>query len=70
MRSMRVRTSSAASDRSVPQSKFSWTWLLPSDELDSTRVRPGTALTACSIGPGDQLLHLERTDAGVGGARR
>ena len=29
---------------------------------------PGTALTACSIGPRDQLLHLERTDAGVAGA--
>ena len=50
MRSTRVRTSSAASDRSVPQSKFRRTWLLPSDEVDSTRVTPGTALTACSIG--------------------
>ena len=34
----------------MPQSKFSCTWLLPSDDVDSTRVRPGTALTACSIG--------------------
>ena len=49
-RSIRVRTSSVASERSMPQSKFKRTWLLPSDELDSTRVSPGTALTACSTG--------------------
>ena len=47
---MRVRTSSADSARSEPHSKFSCTWLLPSDEDDSMRVRPGTAPTACSIG--------------------
>ena len=50
MRSTRVRTSSAASDRSEPHSKFNRIWLLPSEELDSTRVMPGTALTACSMG--------------------
>lgn len=49
-RSTRVRTSSAASLRSVPQAKFSRTIELPSDEVDSTRSRPATALTACSIG--------------------
>ncbi len=50
MRSMRLRTSSAASARSVPQTKFSRTVLLPSAEDEFIWSRPATALTACSIG--------------------
>jgi hypothetical protein len=49
-RSMRVRTSSAASLRSLPHTKLRRTMALPSDEVDSTRSSPATALTACSMG--------------------
>ena len=49
-RSTRVRTSSAASLRSVPHAKLRRTLALPSDYVESTRSRPATALTACSMG--------------------
>ena len=69
-RSRRLRTSSAASFRSVPHAKFSVTRLEPSDEVDSSRSRPATALIACSMRPRDELFHLERADAGVADADR
>ncbi len=50
MRSMRLRRSSAASPRSVPQTKFRVTRLLPSDEVELSWSRPETAATVCSIG--------------------
>ena len=49
-RSMRVRTSSAASLRSVPQVKLRRTLALPSPDVELIWSRPATALTACSMG--------------------
>ena len=49
-RSIRDRTSSAASLRSVPHAKLSVTRALPSDAVASRRSTPATALVACSIG--------------------
>ena len=49
-RSRRVRMSSIASLRSVPQVKFSDTRLLPSDECEFICSSPATALTVCSSG--------------------
>ncbi len=49
-RSTRLRTSSAASARSVPHAKFRRTVELPSDEVALICSSPATALTACSIG--------------------
>ncbi len=49
-RSTRVRTSSAASLRSVPQANCSRTMLEPSDEVEFTCSRPAIADTVCSIG--------------------
>jgi hypothetical protein len=49
-RSSRLRTSSAASLRSVPQARLRVTRLLPSDDVDSSRSRPATAAIACSMG--------------------
>ena len=43
-------------------------WLLPSDELDSTRVMPGTALTRLFHRSRDQFLDLERTHTWVAGS--
>ncbi len=49
-RSIRVRTSSAASLRSVPHTKFRRTVLDPSEEVALIRSSPATAATACSSG--------------------
>ena len=49
-RSIRERTSSAASFKSVPHAKFSVTRALPSEAVASSRSTPATALVACSIG--------------------
>ena len=67
-RSSRLRTSSAASLRSVPQAKFSVTRLEPSDDVDSSRSRPGDRAHRLFERPRDELFHLERPDAGVADA--
>ena len=50
MRSMRLRTSSAATLRLVPQAKLRRMTLDPSFDVALTCSRPATALTACSSG--------------------
>ncbi len=49
-RSMRLRTSSAATLRLVPQAKLSRMTDWPSLDVALTCSRPATALTACSRG--------------------
>ena len=49
-RSSRVRTSSSATFRLVPQAKFRRTVLDPSDEVELICSTPATALTPCSMG--------------------
>ena len=69
-RSRRLRTSSAASLRSVPHAKFSVTRLEPSDDVDSSRSRPGDGAHRLLDRPRDELFHLERADAGIADADR
>ena len=49
-RSIRVRMSSSASLRSVPQVKFSWMLALPSCAFEFIWSSPDTALSCCSSG--------------------
>ena len=60
-RSTRVRTSSAASFRSVPQANCRRTLLLPSAEVEFTCFQPGDGRHRLLERPRDELLHLERT---------
>ena len=69
-RSSRLRTSSAASLRSVPHAKFSVTRPEPSDEVDSSRSRPRDGAHRLLDRPRDQLLDLQRADAGIADANR
>ena len=64
-RSMRLRTSSAASLRLVPQAKLRRTTLLPSRRRGVDLLEAGDGADRLLDRPGDRLLHLARADAGV-----